>query len=98
MKRFKRLIIVTALLASMVGYGNGSEPTSALVSENYTVKPGDTLWSISQQYITKNTYGARDIREFYQGIIEINDPVFQNRIPGEIHPGDKLTINYFVKD
>lgn len=94
---FKQLLIATALLLA-VNYGESSVPANCLVSETYTVKPGDTLWNISQQYITKNTYGPREIREFYHGIIEINYELFKERKPGEIHPGDTITINYFVKE
>ncbi|SMC56817.1 LysM peptidoglycan-binding domain-containing protein [Sporomusa malonica] len=98
MTNFKRLIIGTALLVTVVSYGSGSDPSGVLISETYTVRTGDTLWTISEQYIQKNTYGPRDIREFYHGIIEINQDVLASREPGEIHPGDKLTVNYWAKE
>lgn len=97
MQKFIRLLIIVALLFVMT-YGESCEPTNSLVSETYTVKCGDTLWDISQQYIVKNTYGPREIREFYHGIIELNYDLFADRMPGEIHPGDKIKINYFVKE
>ena len=97
MQKFIRLLIAMVLLL-VVSYGEGSEPANSLVSETYTVKSGDTLWGISQQYIIKNTYGSREIREFYHGIIELNYDLFTGRVPGEIHPGDKIIINYFVKE
>jgi len=97
MRNFKWLFIAMALLFA-VSCGEGSEPGNSLVSETYTVKAGDTLWDISQRYITKNTYGPREIREFYHGILELNYDLFADRKPGEIHPGDKIKINYFVKE
>lgn len=96
MQKCKWLFIVLTLVF-MVSCSEGSEHANCLVTEIYTVKSGDTLWEIAQQYITKNTYGPREIREFYHGIIELNYDLFADRVPGEIHPGDKLTINYFVK-
>lgn len=96
MKQFLIIILLVALLASC---GNGSyEGAGTLVTETYVVQTGDTLWAISEQFMQKNTYGPRDIREFYHGVIELNyDTVFKNRQPGEIRPGDRLQINYWTK-
>lgn len=98
MTNFKGLIIGTVLLVTVVTNWSDCNSSGVLVSETYTVRTGDTLWAISEQYLQKNTYGPRDIREFYQGIIEINQDVLASREPGEIHPGDKLTINYWQKN
>lgn len=94
----KQAILIGTLAAGLLLTG-ASEPSgqSKLVTETYTVKAGDTLWNIAGQYMDKNTYGPRDIREFYHGIIELNhDTVFKGRPPALIQPGDELKINYWV--
>ncbi|HWR06174.1 peptidoglycan-binding protein LysM [Sporomusa sp.] len=90
------LIIVLA-----VSCGNADEPVAKgkLVTEVYIVQSGDRLWNIAANYMDKNTYGPREIREFYQGIIELNyDSVFAGRKPGLVLPGDRLQINYWIKE
>lgn len=92
------LIAIVGVIAMAVTSCGAAEPAGTLVTETYFVKPGDTLWTIAEQYIQKNTDGPRDIREFYQGIIEINYDLLKDRPPGLILPGDKLQINYWVKE
>ncbi len=89
------LVIVLA-----VSCGNADEPVKGkLVTEVYIVQSGDQLWTIAAEYMEKNTDGPREIREFYQGIIELNyDSVFAGRKPGLILPGDRLQINYWIKE
>ncbi len=101
----KTRFAVIALLAWLVivlavSCGNADEPIKGkLVTEVYIVQSGDQLWNIAAKYMDKNTYGPREIREFYHGIIELNyDTVFDGREPGLILPGDRLQINYWVKE
>lgn len=95
----KQAILIGTLAAGLLLTGADDQPKGKLVTDTYTVKAGDTLWTIAGQYMSQNTDGPRDIREFYHGIIELNyDTVFKDRPPALIHPGDKLQINYFVKD
>lgn len=98
----KKLFLAFALGAALTFCtgADGHPPSgSKLVTETYIVKSWDTLWSISDMFMEKNSYGPRDIREFYHGIIELNyDSVFQDRPQREIHPGDTLKINYWVKE
>jgi hypothetical protein len=89
------LLIVLVILA-VAELGFGDQP-AVFRTEIYTVQTGDTLWNISETYIQKNTYSRRDIREFYQGIIEGNWQTFENRPPGAIYPGDKLTITWWER-
>ena len=66
-----------------------------LIEDTYTVQKGDTLRSISEAFLQKNTGSRRYILEFEQGIIELN-PILQGKAGTTIHPGDKLRINYWV--
>jgi len=90
------LVFIWLAIVLLTSCGN-TEPQGTLVTETYIVRPGDTLWTISEQFMQKNTYGPRDIREFYHGVIELNyDAVFKDRKPyGLLMPGDRLQINYW---
>ena len=68
---------------------------AVLVEETYVVQPGDTLWSISETYLAKNTGTRRYILEYKSGVEE-NNPWLLDR-HGMIYPGDKLTLTYWVR-
>lgn len=68
---------------------------AVLVEETYTVRPGDTIWGIAEEYLAKNTGTRRYILEYKEGIYE-NNPWLVDR-GGLIRPGDKLTLTYWVK-
>ena len=68
---------------------------AVLVEEVYTVKPGDSLWGIAEEYIQKNTGTRRYILEYKSGIEELNPWLLERH--GMIYPGDKLTLTYWVK-
>lgn len=92
------LIMLIAIIALAITSCGNAENKGTLRSEIYIVKAGDTLWDISAKYMERNTYGKRDIREFYHGIIENNyDSVFKDRKGCEIYPGDKLVITWWEK-
>ena len=63
-----------------------------LIQDVHYVQKGETINSIARAYMEKNTYGTREFREFREGIIELNN------LHGEVHPGQKLRINYWVED
>lgn len=92
-------IIIAGLITLAVASCGSAEPRGQLVTETYTVVSGDTLDAISYRYMAKSA-ARRDVREFREGIIQENwETVFKDRKPhGLIHPGDKLKINYFVKE
>ena len=61
---------------------------AVLVEETYVVQPGDTLWSISETYLAKNTGTRRYILEYKSGVEE-NNPWLLDR-HGMIYPGEKF--------
>ena len=68
---------------------------AVLVEEVYTVKAGDTLWDICEEYTRKNTGTRRYILEYKSGIEEMNPWLLERH--GMIYPGDRLNITYWVK-
>ena len=89
------IILIAAIGLAVVSCGN-AQPKGNLVTETYIVQAGDTLDDISYRYMAKSSK-PRDVREFRDGIIELNwDAVFASRPPGMIYPGDHLKINYWV--
>lgn len=89
MMKFFAALGTAALLASFVA--DDGKP----MSEVYVVKPGDTIWSISEEYLPKNTAGRKYILQFQHEILEANPAVKANGCI--VNPGDKLVINYRVK-
>ena len=77
-------------------HAQGDVRDAVLVEEVYTVKDGDTLWGIAEEYIMKNTGSRRYILEYKEGIYE-NNPWLVDR-KGLIRPGDALRMTYWVKE
>ena len=82
------------LCAGAATYEDGKN--AVLVEEVYVVKPGDTLWGISETYLRKNTGTRRYILEYKSGIEELNPWLLERH--GMIYPGDRLTLTYWVKE
>lgn len=88
-------VIGAALLcAGMAAYDDGKN--AVLVEETYTVRPGDTLWGIAEEYVAKNTGTRRYILEYKSGIEELNPWLVDRK--GMIYPGDRLVLTYWVKE
>ena len=68
---------------------------AVLVEEVYTVKAGDTLWDICEEYTRKNTGTRRYILEYKSGIEKMNPWLLERH--GMIYPGDRLKNTYWVK-
>lgn len=90
----KIILVVTLLTATVVftGFSEAAMPKWVLIHDAHHVVEGETLDSITRDYMKKNTYGPRGFDEFREGIIDLNnlrgDPV--------VHPGQELRINYWV--
>jgi nucleoid-associated protein YgaU len=93
----KKVLAGAAIIGAAFVFSGFYSGDQRLVEETYTVKEGDTLRGIATEYLKKNTGGRRYILEFEQGIIEIN-PELQDGNAGHIKPGQKIRINYFVKE
>lgn len=97
---WKNIIIGGAFVGTAVLCSGAVNPWDdgggVLVEETYTVRPGDTLWDIAEEYLQKNTATRRYILEYKEGIYE-NNPWLVER-GGLIRPGDKLTLTYWVKN
>ena len=92
--RVAAAIIGGALAVTLLtGFYDGDQK---LVQTVYTVKDGDTLRDISERFLPLNTGGRRYILEFEEGIVELNPELQQDR--GKIYPGQKIRINYWVKE
>ena len=86
------LAIGAAAIVLLTGF-NATE--KKLVETTYTVKEGDTLRSISEAYLPLNTAESRYILEFEHDIIDLNPELYR---ADYIHPGQKIRINYWVKE
>ena len=95
----KKVVIALMMAALFVSVGNVSEAAEVVhrswtvVLVSYEAQEGDTLDSIAEKYVQKNTYGVRDFDEFKEGIRELNDWLLTR----DVKKGDVLRINYWEK-
>ena len=91
MCRIKKAVLIAAIGATAIismGVADGAD--YRLVEETYTVQPGDTLWTIGETFMEKNTYGRRYLPEFIEGIKQNNDELVRSN--GQVSPGQKLRV------
>ena len=88
-------IAAASLLSGAVNPWDDSK-NAVLVEEVYVVRPGDTLWSIAEEYVAKNTATCRYILEYKEGMYENNPWLVERK--GMIYPGDQLTLTYWVAE
>ena len=93
MRKFIAGVALIVSVGFLVGCYDGPQK---LVETTYIVREGDTLRDISEAYLPLNTGGRRYILEFEEGMVELNPELQQDR--GKIYPGQKIRINYWVKE
>lgn len=91
----KKFLAGAAIIGAAVICAGFYDGDQVRVETVYTVQPGDTLWSISEEYLQKNTGGRRYILEFKEGIKELNPWLCDTH--EQIQPGDSIVIRYWVK-
>ena len=91
-RRGAACLVLAAAALFFCGMYKGDQ---VLVEDTHIVQSGETLWSISETYLQKNTGGRRYIMEFMEGIKELNPWIKEQGYT--IHPGDKVRVNYWVK-
>ena len=91
-RRGAACLILAAATLLFCGMYKGDQ---VLVEDTHIVQRGETLWSISETYLQKNTGGRRYIMEFMEGIKELNPWIKENNYT--LHPGDRVRVNYWVK-
>ena len=84
--------LIAALVAAGVFGGTVEAHPWVFVEDHYTVQSGDTLSKIANEFIKKNTYAPREIREFTEGIKELNPELLKR----DVIPGEVININYWI--
>ena len=92
LKRGAACLLLAGAAALFSGAYDGDQ---VLVEDTHIVRHGESLWSISEDYMKRNTGGRRYIMEFMEGIKELNPWLKANNYV--IHPGDKIRVNYWIK-
>lgn len=93
--KLKRGAVIAAVgISAALSLGAADSHDYRIVEEVYTVRQGDTLWTIGENFMEKNTYGRRYLPEFIEGIKQLNDELVESH--GQVEPGQKLRITYWV--
>lgn len=87
--------IILVAMALLIGFSNICLANNyELVQDRYTAQAGDSLDSITLAYMSKNTYGSREFKEFRAGIVELNPWLLER----DVHEGDVIRVNYWIEE
>ena len=96
----KVMLIICALMVGFSGgiicydkVGQSINAPKAEVIEEYTVKPYDTMWTISERYRMKDCRNPY-ILEYKYELEKLNPEVK----PGALQVGEKIKVRYYVED
>ena len=93
MKKIVVVLMMVSMMISGVAYAN--DKPWKLIEDTYVVQEGDTIDSIADVFIKKNTYAARGHGEFVSGIRELNEELWHGE---DVYVGEVLRINYWIKN
>ena len=86
MKDWLKVILFAGFVAVVLA------TTTGFKTADYTVVEGDTLQTIAEQFVVRNTGTVRQIDEFTEGLRELNYSIIGD---GEPLQGEILKINYW---
>jgi ABC-type glycerol-3-phosphate transport system substrate-binding protein len=90
-RAFLKVVLAALVLGAVMAFLTGFK----FETVDYTVVAGDTLQSIAEKFIVRNTGTVRGIKEFEEGIRDENYEVIGD---GGVLPGEILKINYWEAD
>ena len=94
-ERMKHGTIIAAIgISAALSLGMADGKDYRVVEETYTVQSGDTLWTIGEAFMAKNTYGRRYLPEYIEGIKQLNEELVESH--GQVEPGQKIRVTYWV--
>ena len=89
-------VAAASLLSGATGELFADGRNTVLVEEVYTVRPGDTLWDIAEEYCAEE-HGHAAVHPRIQGGDGGAESVADGAKEGDL-PGDKIKVTYWVKE